>query len=225
MDDTRIAEPGVPVTVTRVEADLDWRASAQLLDEYRGWLGRAVGLDLATAQPAAPAEFEDLAGFYRMPDGVLAVGWVGGHPAGLVGVHRLTGAVGELKRMYVSPWARGQGLGRTLLAEAVVAAVDLEFSELRLQTKPDAMAAADRLYREYGFCDVESYADLGLDGVTSLALELRPPGPALDRKIATLRAQASQTAKLEKEEAVGPDRDRAAVAGEFFGLPPGHGAP
>lgn len=185
MDGTRTAERGALVTATRVKADLDWRASAQLLDEYQRWLGHAVELDLATAQPAAPAEFEDLSRFYRMPDGVLVVGWVRGHPAGLVGVHRLTGAVGELKRMYVSPWARGRGLGRTLLAEAVAAAVDLDFSELRLQTKPDAMAAADRLYRERGFRDVESYADLGVDGVTSLALELhttaRPaavqPGP------------------------------------------------
>jgi ribosomal protein S18 acetylase RimI-like enzyme len=185
MDDTRLAEPGAPVTVTRVGADLGWQAPAQLLDEYRGWLGRAVGLDLTSVQPAARHEFDDLASFYRMPDGVLVVGWVGRLPAGLVGVHRLTGPVGELKRMYVSPWARGQGLGRSLLAAAVAAAVDLKFSELRLQTKPDAMAAADRLYREYGFRDVESYADLGVDGVTSLALTLHPPVPALDRKIAT----------------------------------------
>lgn len=178
MEDTGIPEPGGPVTVTRVVADLDWRASAQLLDEYRGWLGRTVGLDLAAAQPAARNEFDDLPRFYQLPDGVLVVGWVGRIPAGLVGVHRLTGAVGEIKRMYVSPWARGRGLGRTLLAEAIAAAVDLEFSEVRLQTKPDAMATADRLYREHGFHDVESYADLGVDGVSSLALELHPPGPA-----------------------------------------------
>ncbi len=189
MDDTRIAEPGAPVTVTRVGTELDWKVSAQLLDEYREWLGRAVGLDLATAQPAARQEFDDLARFYRMPDGVLVVGWVGRLPGGLVGVHRLTGSVGELKRMYVSPWARGHGLGRALVAEAVAAAVDLGFSELRLQTKPDAMVAADRLYREYGFRDVTSYADLGVDGVTSLALTLHPPGAALDRTIVAPQAQ------------------------------------
>ncbi|MDN5796674.1 MAG: GNAT family N-acetyltransferase [Intrasporangium sp.] len=164
------------VAVSRINADADWHSAALLLTEYQRWLGRELGLDLAAAQPAAGAEFEDLARFYRPPNGLLLVGFAQRRPAGIVGVHRLTGAVGELKRMYVTPWARGRGLGRTPVTEAFAASGDLGFYELRLQTKPDAMAHADRLYRELGFREIPSYADLGVHGVTALALT-SPDGP------------------------------------------------
>ncbi|WP_205346906.1 PIG-L deacetylase family protein [Pseudonocardia broussonetiae] len=47
-----------------------------------------------------------------------------------------------------------------------------------------------------------------------LAVDLDLTGAALDRKVAALRAQESQTAGVEA--AVGGDRYRAAVAGEYF---------
>ncbi len=56
-----------------------------------------------------------------------------------------------------------------------------------------------------------------------LTVDLELSGAALDRKIAALRAQATQTAGL--EDAVGPDRYRSAVAAEFFRPAPGPGAP
>ncbi|HXV93869.1 MAG TPA: GNAT family N-acetyltransferase [Pseudonocardia sp.] len=174
MDATLMTDIPAPSVYRACSAE-DWRAAAALLAEHRSWLRRAAGLDLAAAQPTARAEFDDLARFYRPPDGALVVARLGGRPVGLTGVHRLAGRVGELKRMYVTPAARGHGLGRALLVEAIAAAVDLGFVELRLQTKPDLMAVADRMYREHGFTDVDPYADLGLDGVATLALDLRRP--------------------------------------------------
>lgn len=47
-----------------------------------------------------------------------------------------------------------------------------------------------------------------------LAVDLELEGDLLDRKVAALRAQATQTAGLEA--AVGTDRYRASVAGEYF---------
>ncbi|MDD7964808.1 GNAT family N-acetyltransferase [Actinomycetospora lemnae] len=165
--------PRAPIAVSRARAAPDWRAAAVLLDEYRRWLADAVAIDLTVAQPRASTEFSDLERYYRPPEGVLVVASVGGRPAGMAGVHRLAGAVGELKRMYVRPSARGRGVGRALLVEAIAAARDLGFVELRLQTKPTVMAVADRLYREHGFVDIEPYADLGVEGVADLALALR----------------------------------------------------
>lgn len=169
-----LSEGAAPVTVTRAGNDADWRSAAALLDEYRRWLTRAVDFDPVEAQPTAGTEFGDLGRFYRPPHGALVLAWTEGRPAGLVGVHRLHGPVGELKRMYVAPSARGLGVGRALVADAIAAATDLGFDELRLQTKPEVMAAADRLYRECGFVDIASYADIGVHGVASLALDLRP---------------------------------------------------
>ena len=62
----------------------DWVAAARLLDQYRCWLAAAVGLDLTAAQPAAGGEFGDLASFYRRPDGVLILAWLGECPVGMV---------------------------------------------------------------------------------------------------------------------------------------------
>jgi LmbE family N-acetylglucosaminyl deacetylase len=56
-----------------------------------------------------------------------------------------------------------------------------------------------------------------------LSVDLELAGAALDRKIAALRAQATQTAAL--EHAVGPEEYRSAVAGEYFRPAPGTGAP
>ena len=47
-----------------------------------------------------------------------------------------------------------------------------------------------------------------------LAVDLELDGKLLDRKVAALRAQATQTAGLEA--AVGADRYRASIAGEYF---------
>lgn len=158
--------------VTRAATERDWQEARHLLAEYLAWLAGTVGLDLPAAQPAATAEFSDLAGFYRPDEGVLLLARAGQRRAGMAAVHRLAGETGELKRMYVSPQARGLGLGRTLLAAAVAAAADLGFAELRLQTKPDAMGDADRLYRAFGFTDVAPYGGLRVDGVATLGLDL-----------------------------------------------------
>ena len=92
--------------------------------------------------------------------------------SGWSGMRGLGPSVGELKRMYVTPAARGLGVGRALLDAAVDTAAELDFRVLQLQTRPADMAAAHRLYRERGFVEIDNYADLGIDGVCSLALTL-----------------------------------------------------
>lgn len=173
MTGRRMTERGAPITVTRAGSDADWRSAEALLDDYRRWLTHALDFDPVQAQPTAGTEFDDLSDFYRPPRGTLILAWTEGRPTGLVGVLRLHGAVGELKRMYVAPSARGLGVGRVLVGEALAAATDLGFDELRLQTKPEVMAAADRLYREFGFVDIASYADIGVHGVATLAVDPR----------------------------------------------------
>jgi GNAT superfamily N-acetyltransferase len=162
----------VGVTLSAATGESEWAAAARLLDDYRRWLDAAMGLDLAAAQPSAGGEFGDLAGFYRPPDGVLVLAWLDSRPVGMVGVHRYAGPIGELKRMYAVPAARGRGVGRALLSAAVDAGTALGFDELWLQTEPGTMAAAHRLYREAGFVDIPPYHDLGVAGVVTLGRRL-----------------------------------------------------
>jgi GNAT superfamily N-acetyltransferase len=152
----------------------DWRQAGELIDEHSRWLVTAVGVDIRARQAGAGTELADPARFYRPPGGTLILARIGGGAAGIVGVRRLHHGVGELKRMYVRLWARGNGLGRALVTEAVKAAGELGFRELWLQTEPTAMAAAAHLYRAAGFTDIRPYADLGIDGVATLGLVLDP---------------------------------------------------
>lgn len=159
-------------TLRRPTTVRDWEQAAGLLAEHVRWVAEAVGLDLRDRQPGSLPELAAPATFYRPPDGALVLAHVAGRPAGIVGVHRLAGDVGELKRMYVRPRARGLGLGRELVDAAVTAAEDLGFRELWLETDPASMAGALRIYRDAGFTDIPAYGDLGLGGVVALGRPL-----------------------------------------------------
>jgi len=71
---------------------------------------------------------------------------------------RLSSGIGEIKRMYVRPEARGAGLGRTLLASLIDEAKLAGYSRIRLDSA-GFMDAAHALYRSAGFRDIEPYPE------------------------------------------------------------------
>jgi len=80
-----------------------------------------------------------------------------GAPVGCGGVALFVGFA-EVKRMYVRPAARGQGIAQAILArlEAETSAANLPV--LRLETG-DKQTDALRLYRGYGFTDCAPFGD------------------------------------------------------------------
>jgi putative acetyltransferase len=69
---------------------------------------------------------------------------------------------GEVKRMFVDPAARGQRIGRQILAHLEAEALGLGLERLRLETgisQPEALG----LYRSMGFREREPFADYGPD--------------------------------------------------------------
>lgn len=108
---------------------------------------------------------EELAGLpapYVAPGGCLLLAWQGERAVGIVALKPLAPKVGEVKRLYVVPAARGTGLGRVLLECAIDAACALGHTHLRLDSHRASMAAAIRLYRRLGFVEVPAYGpDLG----------------------------------------------------------------
>ncbi len=63
----------------------------------------------------------------------------------------------ELKRLWIRPSARGLGVGRALVQAVIDRALAAGKSRLLLDTAPDSMAAAVRLYQEMGFTQCEAY--------------------------------------------------------------------
>jgi putative acetyltransferase len=78
---------------------------------------------------------------------------------GCVGVrdlHDPSGKVGELKRMYVQPVARGKGVGRALCERAIAGARELGYEKLRLDSVAEMQAAA-AIYEAAGFRQIPPY--------------------------------------------------------------------
>jgi GNAT superfamily N-acetyltransferase len=102
--------------------------------------------------PASVAHPED----FLPPYGAFFVLARDGRDVACGGVRRLEEGIGEVKRMYVTPEARGQGIGRVLLKAIVECASELGYGELWLETgiaQPEAMA----LYESAGFERIPAY--------------------------------------------------------------------
>ena len=71
-------------------------------------------------------------------------------------LRRLSDGVGEIKRMWTAPRARGRGYARRVLAVLEATAIDYGYRKLRLETaKPQLAAIA--LYRSVGYEPAEAY--------------------------------------------------------------------
>jgi len=111
------------------------------------------------------AELETLPGPYAPPDGTILLAEVDGEPVGVVAVQPLDKAgVCEMKRLYVLPEHRGQGLGRALAEAIMEDARKLGYEVMRLDTVA-SMTAARRLYRALGFEERDAYYHNPLDDV------------------------------------------------------------
>jgi GNAT superfamily N-acetyltransferase len=106
--------------------------------EYRGPSPSATTDDFSPPGGAFVAVYED---------GVAVAGG---------GVKRLQDGIGEIKRMYVAPAARGRGVSRLLLAGLEDVARELGYSRLRLDTGEHQHAAL-RLYPSAGYSEVPDY--------------------------------------------------------------------
>jgi GNAT superfamily N-acetyltransferase len=146
------------------------------IEEYVDWLAAVAGTDPATEQPSLLDELAAIEDWYSPPNGRMVVARVGDTIVGTAGVHLLDPDTAELKRVYVDAAARGDNLGRRLVDAAISEARRLDASRLVLETAPELMPAAYRIYLERGFRPIPRYS-LELDGVVAMerSLRLLPP--------------------------------------------------
>ncbi|KAJ5580327.1 uncharacterized protein N7459_006312 [Penicillium hispanicum] len=81
---------------------------------------------------------------------------------GCVALRRSSDGWGEMKRLYVVQEARGLRLGDRLVEAILAQAKTLGYRGIRLDTLPE-MLAAQRLYRRYGFVEIEPYYDTPIE--------------------------------------------------------------
>jgi putative acetyltransferase len=134
----------------------------------------ADSLPFSLAFQGFAAELAGLPGPYSPPAGCLLLAKEGSLAVGIVGLKPLAAGIAEIKRLYVAPEARGNGLGRALAERAIAEARAKGYGRLRLDTHRPSMAAAIALYRGLGFAEIPPY------------------GPDLDGEIAFFEKQLSE---------------------------------
>src|SRR4051794_7642075 len=92
------------------------------------------------------------------PGDRVLVGRVDGRAVACGAVRALAPGVGEIKRMYVVPELRGEGLGRRVLEALETEARKMGFGRLRLDTG-ERQTAAIALYRSAGYRAIGAYND------------------------------------------------------------------
>jgi DNA-binding MarR family transcriptional regulator len=92
------------------------------------------------------------------PAGLLLIATLHGEPVGCGALKFHRGAPAEVKRMWVTPGARGLGLGRRLLTELEAHAAARGARTLRLETNR-ALGEAIGLYRAAGYREVAAFND------------------------------------------------------------------
>jgi len=92
------------------------------------------------------------------PVGLLLVATLHGEPVGCGALKFHNAAPAEIKRMWVTPAARGLGLGRRLLTELEAQAAARGVRTLRLETNR-ALGEAIGLYRAAGYREVAAFND------------------------------------------------------------------
>ena len=129
----------------------------------------------AHAEGHGPAEvdgvIEKLPAPYVPPDGGLWVAWQDGQAAGCVALQRLSPQMGEVKRMYVRPAQRGQGIARALGELVISEARERGYERLRLGTLK-TMVPAQNLYTSLGFVPIAPYRDVEFGDTLFYELDL-----------------------------------------------------
>jgi len=140
-------------------------AARQLFTEYQDWLN--VDLCFQDFQE----ELDTLPGKYAPPLGRLLFAREGGRIAGTVCLRPLQENICEMKRLFVRPQWRGQGLGRRLAVAIVEEARKSGYGIMKLDTLK-RLIAAESLYESLGFAQTEPYCANPEDDVTYMSLDL-----------------------------------------------------
>ena len=132
--------------------------------------GRSLGFSLCFQ--SFDEELKGLPGAYGPPGGILLLARYPDHFAGCVAFRKLETGVCEMKRLYLRPADRGQGLGQILVQRLIAEARASGYQRMRLDTIQSAMKDAIALYRRIGFREIEAYSKIPIPGAVWMELLL-----------------------------------------------------
>ena len=140
-------------------------SARDLFEQYAASLGFDLGFqDFA-------AELQNLPGEYAPPHGCILLAKSNEKIVGCVALRKLEDTICEMKRLYVIPSARGQGVGRKLAEAVILRAKELGYQSMRLDTVA-SMETANGLYSSLRFQAIPAYRHNPLVGAQFYELSL-----------------------------------------------------
>ncbi|HEY0759192.1 MAG TPA: GNAT family N-acetyltransferase [Acidisarcina sp.] len=151
-------------------ADPGLAATARdLLREYGDFVLSATGPERFAAARLT-SEIAEPAARYAAPGSELLLAFVGERAAGCAAFRPLEGSVPELacelKRLWVRPAFRRGAIGEGLAHAVFERAAAAGYRAIYLDTEPESMPAAVRLYRRLGFEQCPAYNDQVVEGLS-----------------------------------------------------------
>ena len=143
-----------------------WKEARHLIERY------AASLDFDLDFQDFVHELDSLPGDYGPPNGAFLLAQQNDRFVGCVALRKCSDRTCEMKRLYVAPDQRNQGIGRSLVEAIITAAGSLGYERMLLDTVP-SMEAARTLYASLGFTPTEAYRYNPIPGATFMELCLR----------------------------------------------------
>ena len=150
----------------QAESPTQVEIARQLFKEY------AAGVGINLCFQNFQQELDELPGAYAPPTGRLLLAMTNGEAFGCVALRKIGANTCEMKRLFVRPEFRGTGLGLKLAEAIISAGRELGYRRMRLDTLPDKMERAVRMYRSLGFKEIEPYYENPVEVVTYMELQL-----------------------------------------------------
>lgn len=152
------------ITITQANTDTQLEQVRELKRAFLAWQKQTYHdrLDLVEKYfdpNVFEAELASLPGKFAPPSGRLLIAYYTGVPAGTVALRDLGNQICEMKSMFVQSQHLGKGIGRALAAALIQEAKIIGYTKMRLDTGP-RQVAAQTLYRNLGFLEIEPYYDL-----------------------------------------------------------------
>jgi len=117
-------------------------------------------------------ELTTLPGKYSPPEGIIYLAKLNDKIAGCIALRKLEKGVCEMKRLYVRPEFRRNGIGKLLCDKLLEKARSIGYKKMRLDTISHLMKDAVKLYKSYGFYEIPAYYKNPQEGVIYMELEL-----------------------------------------------------
>lgn len=139
----------------------------QLFREYAD----SLGFDLCFQ--SFQQELDNLPGDYTPPNGRLLLAFKNDVASGCVALHAFGNANAcEMKRLYVRPDYRGEGIGLALASRAIEEARVSGYTSMLLDTVEPIMGRAVAMYRSLGFREIPAYRENPIPGALYMELKL-----------------------------------------------------